>query len=48
MIVLTDTREYFGKQQGELSEMGNCRKTGIKYQFEHMRRNGQKRGGNDS
>ena len=38
MIVLTHTREYSGKQQGELSEMGNCRKTGIKYQFEHMRR----------
>lgn len=35
MIVLTHTREYSGKQQGELSEMGNCWETGIKYQFEH-------------
>ena len=35
MIISTRTREYSGKQQGELSEMGDCRKTGIKYQFEH-------------
>ena len=35
MIVLPHTREYSGKQQGELSEIGNCCKPGIKYQFEH-------------
>ena len=35
VIILTHAKEYSGQQQGELSEIGNWWKTGIKYQSKH-------------